>query len=125
MASKSCLFGTRPATDVVEEGYYDYCVYAVYEDCQSEYACKEVSVHYATSENQLAEVNLFPNPASGQVTVQCAEMKQVEVFSMDGCLVRSIKVKGDACQLKGLNSGIYVVRILKDDETLVRRLIMQ
>lgn len=112
------------ATDVVEEGYYDYCVYAVYEDCQSEYACKEVSVHYATSENQLAEVNLFPNPASGQVTVQCAEMKQVEVFSMDGRLVRSIRVEGDACQLKGLNSGIYVVRILKDDETLVRRLIM-
>ena len=113
------------ATDVVEEGYYDYCVYAVYEDCQSAYACKEVSVHYATAENQLTEVNIFPNPASGQVTVQCAEMKQVEVFSIDGRLVRSIRVEGDACQLKGLNSGIYVVRILKDDETLVRRLIMQ
>ena len=113
------------ATDVVEEGYYDYCVYAVYEDCQSAYACKEVSVHYATAENQLTEVNIFPNPASGQVIVQCAEMKQVEVFSIDGRLARSIKVEGDTCQLKGLNSGVYVVRILKDDEMLVRRLIMQ
>ena len=112
-------------TDTVEEGYYDYCVYAVYEGCQSEYACKVVSVHNATSENQLVEVNIFPNPSSNQVTVQCAEMTQVEVFSIDGRLVRSIKVEGDVCQFEGLNSGIYVVRILKSEETLVRRLIMQ
>ena len=112
-------------TDTVEEGYYDYCVNTIYGDCQSEYACKEVSVHYATSENQLVEVNVFPNPSSGQVTVQCAEMKQVEVFSVDGGLVRSINVKGDVCQLEGLKSGVYVVRILKGDEALVRRLIMQ
>ncbi len=112
-------------TDTVEKGYYDYCVYAVYGDCQSKYACKEVSVHYATSENQFVEVNIFPNPSSGWVTVQCAEMKQVEVFSVDGRLVRSIQVKGDVCQLEGLKSGVYVVRILKGDETLVHRLIMQ
>ncbi len=112
-------------TDTVEEGYYDYCVNTIYGDCQSEYACKEVSVHYATSENQLVEVNVFPNPSSGQVTVQCAEMKQVEVFSVDGRLVQSIQMEGDVCQLEGLKSGVYVVRILKGDETLVRRLIMQ
>lgn len=111
-------------TDVVEEGYYDYCVYAVYEDCQSEYACKEVSVHYATPENQLDEVNIFPNPSFGQVTIQCAEISQVELFSIEGRLVRSIKVEGDVCQLEGLDNGIYVVRILKGEETILRKLII-
>jgi hypothetical protein len=111
-------------TDVVEEGYYDYCVYAVYEDCQSEYACKEVSVHYATPENQLDEVNIFPNPSSGQVTIQCAEISHVELFSIEGRLVRSIKVEGEVCQLEGLDNGIYVVRILKGEETILRKLII-
>ena len=112
------------ATDVVEKGVYDYCVYAVYEDCQSEYVCKEVAVQSATSENPLIEVNVFPNPASGQVTVQCAEMRQVELFSLDGRLVQSIRVEGDVCLLKGLKCGVYVIRILKGEEALLRKLII-
>ena len=31
-------------TDYVEEGVYNYCVYACYMDCQSEYVCAEVDV---------------------------------------------------------------------------------
>jgi serine protease AprX len=69
-------------------------------------------------------VSIFPNPSSGQVTIQCAEMKQVEVFSVDGHLAQSIQVKGDVCQLEGLKSGVYVVRILKGGEALLRKLII-
>lgn len=69
-------------------------------------------------------VSIFPNPSSGQVTIQCAEMKQVEVFSVDGHLAQSINVEGDVCQLEGLKSGVYVVRILKGGEALLRKLII-
>jgi hypothetical protein len=81
-------------------------------------------VHYATPENQLDEVNIFPNPSFGQVTIQCAEISQVELFSIEGRLVRSIKVEGDVCQLECLDNGIYVVRILKGEETILRKLII-
>ena len=113
------------ATDVVGNGVYDYCVYAVYEDCQSEYVCQKVEMKFATPENQLDEVSVFPNPASDNVTIQCAGMTSIEVFSIDGRLVQNVKVEGDVCQVEGLNSGIYVIRILKGEQALVRRLIIQ
>jgi len=113
------------ATDVVENGVYDYCVYAVYEDCQSEYVCQEVEMQFATPENQLDEVSVFPNPASDKVIIQCTGMTSIEVFSIDGRLVQNVKVEGDVCQVEGLNSGIYVIRILKDELVLIRRLIIQ
>lgn len=113
------------ATDVVENGIYDYCVYAVYEDCQSEYVCQEVKMQFAIPENQLDEVSVFPNPASDKVTIQCVGMTSIEVLSIDGRLVQSVKVEGDICQVEGLNSGIYVIRISKGEQTLARQLIIQ
>ena len=111
------------ATDVVEEGDYDYCVYAVYEDCQSGYVCKEVEVHNATSENQFVVINIFPNPSSGQVTIQCAEMTLIEVFSVEGRLLQRINVTGNMYQLDGLERGVYMVRIHKGEETFIRRVV--
>ena len=113
------------ATDVVGNGVYDYCVYAIYEDCQSEYVCQEVEMQFATPENLLDEVSVFPNPASDKVTIQCAGLTSIEVFSIDGRLVQNVKVEGDVCQVEGLNSGIYVIRILKGELLMVRRLIIQ
>ena len=113
------------ATDVVENGVYDYCVYAVYEDCQSEYVCQEVAMQFATPENEHVEVSVFPNPTSGKVTVRCTGMTQVEVFSIEGRLAQSIKVEGDVCQVEGLRSGVYVLRIWQDGQPLARRLIVQ
>ena len=111
------------ATDVVENGVYDYCVYAVYEDCQSEYVCQEVEMQFAMPENEHAEVSVFPNPTFGKVTVQCAGMTQVEVFSIEGRLVQRIKVEGEVCQFDGLENGIYTLRIHKSEEVLVRKVI--
>lgn len=111
------------ATDVVKEGDYDYCVYAVYEDCQSGYICKEVEVHNATSENQFVVINIFPNPSSGQVTIQCAEMTRIEVFSVEGRLLQRINVRDNMYQLDGLGRGVYIVRIHKGEETFVRRVV--
>lgn len=42
-------------TDVeVAEGLYNYCVYAVYDDCQSEFVCTEVEVSACSAVNNLA-----------------------------------------------------------------------
>lgn len=38
---------------VMEEGFYDYCVYAVYDDCQSEFVCTEVEVSLCQGVNNL------------------------------------------------------------------------
>ena len=113
------------ANDIVENGIYDYCVYAIYEDCQSEFVCQEVEMQFATPENPLDEVSVFPNPAFDEVTIQCAGMTKVEVFSIDGGLVQSIEVKDDTCWIEGLKHGVYVIRIFKGELTIMRRLIIR
>ena len=40
-------------TDYVEEGVYNYCVYACYMDCQSEYVCAEVEVSLCSAVQNL------------------------------------------------------------------------
>ena len=112
-------------TDVVDMGTYDYCVYAVYEDCQSEYVCREVKMQFEAPEDQIDEVSVFPNPSSGKVTIECSGMTRVEIFSIEGRLVQSFKVEGDACQMEGLESGLYVICIWQDGQPLVHKLIVQ
>lgn len=113
------------ATDIVENGIYDYCIYADYEDCQSEFVCQEVEMQFATPENPLDEVSVFPNPAFDKVTIQCAGMTKVEVFSVDGGLVQSIEVEDDAFQFHGLKRGVYMVRIWNSEQMVVRKLIIR
>ena len=113
------------AMDVVENGIYDYCIYAVYEGCQSEYVCQEVEMQFVTPEYSLEDVSVFPNPAIDLVTIQCTEMTSVDVFTIDGRLLQSIEVEDDACQIQGLKCGVYVVRIWKNEQMMVRRLIIR
>ena len=58
-----------------------------------------------------------------KVTIECAGMTLVEVYSAEGKLVERIKVEGDSYQLDGLERGVYTLRILKGEETIVRRVV--
>ena len=106
--------------DYVDNGVHDYCVYSVYYNCQSEPVCQEVTI-IGLDEND-TETSVFPNPALGNVTVHCPGMKLIEVYSLEGRLVRSVEVEADSCQLDGLGSGVYMVRIDKRKQFIVLHL---
>ena len=67
-------------TDYVEEGVYNYCIYACYMDCQSEYVCAEVEVskcspvqnltHTMTSDLQCTLSWEAPQNTSGLIEYQ-------------------------------------------------------
>lgn len=73
-------------------------------------------------------VSLFPNPASGFVTVRNAShlpMKQITILNTIGAVVRQEAATGNAEQrldVKGLAAGIYQVRIELEGATLVQKL---
>jgi hypothetical protein len=52
-------------------------------------------------------------------------MTQIDIYSVEGKLVRSLKVEDDAVQIDGLESGIYMLRIMKGDEVIVRKVVKQ
>ena len=68
-------------------------------------------------------VSIFPNPTSDKVTIQCTGMTLIEVYSVEGKLVQRIQVEGDAYQLDGLENGIYTLRIYRDKDTFIRRIV--
>ena len=110
-------------TEMPLDTVHCYAVTAVFEkgvSSASEPACAR---YYTGLEEGRTAVSVFPNPTSDKVTIQCADMTQIEVYSIEGKLVRSLKVEDGACQIDGLESGVYMLRILRGDEVFVRRVV--
>ena len=77
----------------------------------------------AVPDQQEDLVHVFPNPSQDAFTVQCEGMKQVDVFSMDGRLVRHIGTNGSQCLIDGLGSGVYFVRVSLNDRLITSRIV--
>jgi serine protease AprX len=74
------------------------------------------------SENTL-NANIFPNPTHDNMTIQCEGMRQIEVYSMDGRLVKSLSVNGSECLIEGLERGVYLVKIETNKGTFTRKIV--
>ena len=66
---------------------------------------------------------VFPNPSQDAFTVQCDDMTRIEVFSMDGRLVKTMESNGSQCQIEGLENGVYVLQISRGGRKLVQRIV--
>ena len=100
-----------------------YAVQAVFEkgvSNLSEAACANYFVGLDENDDKVA---IFPNPTTDKVTIQCAGMSLIEVWSAEGKLVKRIKVEGDTYKLTGLESGVFTLRILKGEEVVTRKVI--
>ena len=68
-------------------------------------------------------VVVYPNPSSGTFTVTCEGMSQIQVFSVDGRLIQCLETQSDFVQISGLTDGVYVLRIKKGSEMLMRKIV--
>lgn len=66
---------------------------------------------------------VFPNPSQDAFTVQCDDMTRIQVFSMDGRLVKTMESNGSQCQIEGLENGVYVLQISRGGRKLVQRIV--
>ena len=77
----------------------------------------------ATTESYDHQVHIYPNPSSGAFTVQCQGMKRIEVYSVDGRLIKNISVNDSHFLIDELGCGIYLVRIETDQGHVVKKLV--
>ena len=85
---------------------------------QSEAACAN---YFQGVDETDSKVKIFPNPTTDKMTVECVGMTQIEIYSADGKLVHRIEVENDVYQIDGLENGVYLLRILKGEEVLMRK----
>ena len=110
-------------TEMAINAQHCYAVQSVFEKGVSDKSGEVCANYYAGVGENDSKVSIFPNPTSDKVTIQCAGMTLIEVYSAEGKLVQRIQAEDDTYQLVGLESGVYMLRIHKGDETFVRRVV--
>ena len=125
--------GELIAENYTETAYYDtemainmqhcYAVQSVFEKGVSDMGEAACANYFTGLDENDGKVNIFPNPTSDKVTIQCIGMSLIEVYSAEGKLVNRFNVENDIYQLDGLERGVYTVRIHKGKEILTRRVV--
>ena len=68
-------------------------------------------------------LKIYPNPTSGVLNIQGAEMKSLEVYNTIGQCVMTQEVNSNGIQLntESLNNGVYFLRVHSNDGTILNR----
>ena len=117
--------------DAPGAGTYYYQVTAIYDDgCESEPAVSGLNPEEnfvmvgvtgvgETSDN----VNLFPNPTKGNVTIQAKDMNRITVVTVLGQVVFDTELDQDEyiLNMAQFTTGMYMVRIYTDEGVTVKR----
>ena len=74
-------------------------------------------------ETEKHQAHVFPNPSTDDFTIECEGMCQIEVFSMDGQLVKSLHTERPVHQLIGLMNGTFLVKITTIDGVIVKKVV--
>ena len=80
----------------------------------------------STTENQLAKIVLYPNPANGSFSVfGINQDAEIELYNNLGMKVFQQNIQSETTITPNLSSGIYVAKIKTNDGVLVKRIILK
>ena len=85
----------------------EYCVTAVYENCESEEACAEVTI---IGIENYSNISIYPNPASSTVTIGAENVTSVYVYNNLGQLVSKLGAT-NSVDVKAYAPGVYYFTI--------------
>ncbi len=77
--------------------------------------------------DQLAAVQIFPNPANGFVTIKGLNTIQtIELITMQGQLIKTILVNGNSSSIdvSTISNGIYLLKLSSGNQTKTERLVV-
>lgn len=78
-------------------------------------------------QNKLTSFSLYPNPATDFVNIETTVSgdKAIVVYDMLGKQVINTVISGNRLDISGLKSGVYMVSISQNDNTLTKKLIVK
>lgn len=110
---------------------YTFVLYAVYPECQSEPALTadgEEIIHLtnlSVKEQSLLNAQLYPNPTTGQLTVEMEGLTEVEVYNLVGqCLLRKTVTESIVTiDMNALQNGVYIVKVSSNSGSVMQKVI--
>ena len=70
------------------------------------------------------ETLVFPNPASDQIFISTNDLKSVQLFSLNGCLISELKSQSGAFDISALQPGIYLLVLHQAKGIITRKLMI-
>ena len=109
---------------------YTFVLYAVYPECLSDPALTadgDDIIHLtnlSVNENQ-AKAVIYPNPTSGQLTIEAEEMTEVSVYDLVGqCMMKQLVDNGRVVvEMDGLQNGIYMIKVETRNGAVMQRVV--
>ena len=115
------MYYTAPAT-----GCY-YCIVTGTGGCVSD-TSNVVCVSFVglTEFPDNNNINLYPNPASNEITIEFPQSAVIEIRNMQGQLIKTINSSGKAnIDVSSFPSGVYVVEAITDKGVAVKRFVKE
>jgi hypothetical protein len=82
-----------------------------------------IDVVVGLNENTLQNVNIYPNPTRSSISISNAKGASIIIHDMIGNIISKINMENqiEIIDLSGNDSGLYFVRILKDQQIETRK----
>lgn len=98
----------------------------VAEDIYEDEYCATFEINFASNitENALAKLNVYPNPAKDFVNIENANNATISIYNMMGQLVRKVESTSDVLQINtsDFNSGIYMIKIQNGESIQTKKI---
>jgi hypothetical protein len=115
------------AIDITDKSYK---VKAVYEECESEFALNANGEDFIRVTNLSVDecqmnLKLYPNPTSGQLSIEAVDMTLVSVYDLVGqCVMQKSAENGQLnLDMGQLQNGIYFVKVNTANGSVVQRVV--
>lgn len=78
----------------------------------------------AVDENYESNVSIYPNPTSGNLNIEAAELESIAIFNLVGQKIYEENISGDECviDMNRFGSGIYMVKIKSADGSTTKKI---
>ena len=87
-----------------------------------------VQAALSTSENELLDMIIYPNPVSGDfVTIQSAVegLKEIEIYTVTGRKIMDTTINGNTLDVSTFNSGFYMLKVIINGQSKVSKLVVR
>jgi len=109
----------------LEDGIYTYLVYANYSTGQSMPESVQVEVNTESVEENETIFSIYPNPAENVLNIVSNGQFEYQMINSIGQVVMSGSANGDTqLNVNGLN-GMYILKVVADGNTTVRKVVVK